>query len=140
MTLKSSLRLSPARRITVYCPVNREAWLALLAGDEQRLEADAAVAGVLRVLRGCAEFGALGPYRNVFEISGGHESFTPGADAQPTLGQPGEVATTASVAITTYVSADLARSRVAELVALLADAHPWELPVIEVTDIEVLVP
>src|ERR1700690_2361665 len=72
-SLKSSLRLCVAHRITVYCPASRDAWLALLAGDTALLEQDPAIAPLFNTLRAHAEFGALGPYRNVYEVSGGHE-------------------------------------------------------------------
>ena len=140
MSLKSSLRLSVAQRITVYCPASREGWLALLAGDATRLEQDPALAPLFMALRAHAEFGVLGPYRNVYEVSGGHESFTPGSDARPTLGNAGETSTTASVVVTTYVSEGVSEGRLAELVAALAASHPWELPVIEVCEVRVLAP
>jgi hypothetical protein len=117
MSLKSSLRLSLAKRITIYCPVSREAWLALLAGDATPLEDDPVVAPLFMTVRAHAEFGALGPYRNVYEVSGGHESFTPGSDARPALGTARETSTTASVVITTYVSRAVTDVRLAELVA-----------------------
>ncbi len=140
MSLKSSLRLSFAKRITIYCPASREAWLALLAGDATRLEHDPVVAPLFMALRAHSEFGALGPYRNVYEVSGGHESFTPGSDALPALGTVGETSTTAAVVITTYVSHAVTDVRLAELVAALAASHPWELPVIEVCDVRILAP
>ncbi len=138
MSLKSSLRLSPARRITVYCPLSHDGWLALRAGDATRLETEAGIAPLFDVLRGHPEFGSLGPYRSVYEVTGGHESFTPGMGARPTLGTPGEVSTTVSVAITTYVSGAHSEERLAALVHALAAAHPWELPVIEVSSVQVL--
>jgi len=140
MPLKSRLGLSIAHRITIYCPASRDAWLALLAGDATRLEQDPAVAPLLTTIRAHPEFGALGPYRSVFEISGGHESFTPDSDARPALGTAGETSTTASVAITTYVSGAATETRLAELTAALAASHPWELPVIEVCEVRVLTP
>ncbi len=140
MTLKSTLRLAGAHRITIHVPASREAWLALLGGDASRLEHDQNVLPLFRMLRAHSEFGALGPYRNVYELSGGHESFTPGHEAKPTFGNPGETSTTASVVITTYVSQSVSQTRIAELVAALAAAHPWELPVIEVCEVRVLAP
>jgi hypothetical protein len=139
-SLKSSLRLCVAQRITIHCPASRDAWLALLAGEPALLERDPAVAPLLKTLRAHPEFGALGPYRNVYEISGGHESFTPNADARPTLGAAGEASTTASIVVTTYVAQALSETRLAELVAALAASHPWELPVIEVCAVRVLAP
>ena len=140
MSLKSRLRLRCVRRITIYCPAARGAWLALLAGDAARIEQDAALAPLFTTLRAHPEFGALGPYRNVFEVSGGHESFTPGPDARPALGNAGESSTTTSVAITTYVADDVSEPRLAELVAALAQSHPWELPVIEVCNVRLVAP
>jgi hypothetical protein len=140
MSLKSSLRLSLAQRITIYCPASREAWLALLAGDASRLEADPAVAPLLATLRAHPEFGALGPYRNVYEVSGGLETFTPGTNARPSLGAAGKTSTTASVVVTTYLPRPVSEVRLAELVAALAASHPWELPVIEVCEVRVLAP
>lgn len=140
MSLKNSLRLSFFKRITINCPASRAAWLALLAGDATRLEHDPLVAPLFIALRAHREFGALGPYRNVYEVSGGHESFTPGSDARPTLGTVGETSTTASVVITTYVSCAVTDARLAELVTALAESHPWELPVIEVCEVRVLAP
>ncbi len=139
-SLKSRLRLCVAQRITIYCPASREAWLALLAGDTSRLEQDQAVAPLLKTLRAHAEFGALGPYRNVYEVSGGHESFKPNSEARPALGTAGKTSTTASIAVTTYVAQAVSEARLAELVAALAASHPWELPVIEVCEVRVLAP
>jgi hypothetical protein len=139
-SLKGSLRLCVAQRITIYCPASRDAWLALLAGDTARLEQDPAVAPLFSTLRAHAEFGALGPYRNVYEVSGGHESFTPNSEARPALGTAGETSTTASIVVTTYVARAVSDTRLAELVAALAASHPWELPVIEVCEVRVLAP
>jgi hypothetical protein len=47
---------------------------------------------------------------------------------------------TAAVVITTYVSRSVTDRRVAELMAALAESHPWELPVIEVCEVRVLTP
>ena len=139
-SLKSSLRLCVAQRITFYCPVSRDVWLALLAGDTTRLEQDPAVAPLFKTLRAHAELGALGPYRNVYEVSGGHESFTPNSQARPALGKAGETSTTASIVVTTYVAQAVSEARLAEFVAALAASHPWELPVIEVCEVRLLAP
>lgn len=139
-SLKSRLRLCAAHRITIHHPASRDACSALLAGDTARLERDPSVAPLFKTLRAHAEFGALGPYRNVYEITGGHESFTPNAEACPTLGAAGEASTTASIVITTYVAQAVSETRLAELMAALAAAHPWELPVIEVCEVRLLAP
>jgi len=139
-SLKSSLRLCAAHRITIYCPASRDAWLALLAGDTSRLERDPAVAPLFKTLRAHREFGSLGPYRNVYEVSGGHESFTPNSEARPALGTAGETSTTASIVVTTYVAQAVSGVKLAELVTALAASHPWELPVIEVCEVRVLAP
>jgi hypothetical protein len=139
-SLKSGLRLCVAQRVTIYCPASRDAWLALLAGDTSRLEQDPAVAPLFKTLRAHVEFGALGPYRNVYEVSGGHESFTPNSEARPALGTAGKTSTTASIVVTTYMAQTVSDAKLAELVAALAASHPWELPVIEVCEVRVLAP
>jgi hypothetical protein len=139
-SLKSGLRLCVAQRVTIYCPASRDAWLALLAGDTSRLEQDPAVAPLFKTLRAHVELGALGPYRNVYEVSGGHESFTPNSEARPALGTAGKTSTTASIVVTTYVAQTVSDAKLAELVAALAASHPWELPVIEVCEVRVLAP
>lgn len=137
MPLKDSLRLTPVRRITVHCPVPRETWHAR---DADRLDLEPALASIFAVLRANPEFGTLGPYHNVLEVAPGHESFTPGRGSSPTLGRAGEATGTGTVAITTYVSARVPERRLEELVAALAAAHPWELPVIEVVGARILAP
>ncbi len=139
-TLKSTLRLSVAQRITIHWPASREAWVALLAGDTARLEQDPMIAPLFKTLRANAEFGGLGPYRNVYELSGGRESFTPNSEARPALGMAGKTSSTASIVVTTYVAQAISEARLAELVAALAASHPWELPVIEVCEVRVLAP
>lgn len=138
MLLKDSLRLTTVRRITVHCPVSRDAWDSLQAGDSAQLEREPDLAPLFDVLRAHEEFGALGPYRSVFEIGRGRETFTPRAGSRPTLGSAGEVCRTYTIVITTYVAERVADARFADLIAALARAHPWELPVIEVSSVRIL--
>ena len=129
----------PVRRIRVYCPIGSATVVAIAAGDAQALGADLAARPLLDFIEACPECGDFGFYRGVAEVSIGVEAFTPSAGAMPTAGTVGERSYSATAAITTYVSADLARGRLAEIVDGLAARHPWEVPVIEVTVAELRV-
>lgn len=138
--MKGSLHLVTAWRITLYCPVSPAAWPVLWAGDLTRLEQDILAAPVFAALRANAEFGTLGPYRQVYEMALGHESFSPTTEARPTLGKANEHSLTMNVVITTYVAANVSKARREELIAALAAAHPWEVPVMEIHKVRVLEP
>ena len=132
-------QLRPVRRIRVYCPIGSATVVAIAAGDAQALGADPLARPLLDFIEACPECGDFGFYRGVAEVSIGVEAFTPSAGAMPTAGTVGERSYSATAAITTYVIADLARGRLAEIVDGLAARHPWEVPVIEVTVAELRV-
>ena len=138
--MKGSFHLVTAWRITVYCPLSPASWTVLRSGDLTRIEQDTLAAPVFGILRANVEFGSLGPYRQVYEMSLGHESFTPTTEALPSLGKANENSLTMNVVITTHVSAHVSKTRREELIAALAAAHPWEVPVIEIYKVRVLEP
>jgi len=87
------------RRVTVvkiHCPVAPETLAALLAGDAGALERDPTAAAMLGVIRADNALGDFGLYHGVAEIGLGWESFTPSADAVPTLGVAGASALSSS--------------------------------------------
>ena len=88
------------------------------------------------MIRADNSLGDFGLYHGVCEIGPGWESFTPSPDAAPTLGQAGVTALSPTVILKTYAStgADLD----AALTALVT-AHPWEIPVIELSEVDLLV-
>lgn len=115
--------------VRVHCPVSANVLARLQAGEAAALADDPVLRAVVEVIRGSDVLGAIGPYRGVFELGFGLESFVPQADAAPTTGRAGEAAVVPTVVVKSYAAegADIAR----ELAAIVA-AHPWEVPVIEV--------
>lgn len=119
----------------VHCPVTPETFAALLAGRSDALEHDAAAAAVLAALR-TAGLGDFGCYTGVVEAGLGIEIFTPTAAARPALGASGATSHSPTVVLTTW--ADPAAPGLAGALAAIAAAHPWEVPVIELSDARLL--
>ena len=119
----------------MHCPVSSNVLALLQAGEAAALGDDPVLAGVVDVIRGSDVLGAIGPYRGVFELGFGLESFVPGAEAVPTTGRAGEAAVVPMVVVKTYAAmgADIE----AALAAIVA-VHPWEVPVIEVGTVEMV--
>ena len=136
--LKKNLHLTAAKRVTVHCPASDAAQAAFAAGNLQRLEFESPFDALFSVLRNNIDFGRIGPYRSVFELSLGQETFVPGPGADPSTGTLDKRTCLATIVITTYLAAETSAQRLAELVAMLAAAHPWELPVIEVATVDLL--
>ena len=127
-----------ARAVRIHCPVATETLTALLSGDTTTLNRDPVLSAMLAVIREQPALGDFGLYNGVAEVALGWETFAPGPAAKPTLGASGEVALSPTVTLTTWIgegTSDIAVE--AALDALLA-AHPWEVPVIELTETQVL--
>jgi len=114
--------------VRIHCPVSGNVLARLQAGEVAALADDPVLAGVVAVIRGSDVLGAIGPYRGVFELGFGLESFVPGADAVPTTGRAGEAEVVPTVVVKTYaaVGADID-----DALAAIVAVHPWEIPVIE---------
>jgi hypothetical protein len=121
--------------LRVHCPVTPESFAALLAGDAGALERDPAAAAVLAAVRS-AGLGDFGRYTGVVEAALGVEIFTPTAAARPVIGQAGVTSHCPTVILTTWAEAD--RPGLDEAVAAIAAAHPWEVPVIEISEARLL--
>ncbi len=121
--------------VRVHCPVSANVLARLQAGEAAALADDPVLSGVVGVIRASDVLGAIGPYRGVFELGFGLESFVPGTDALPTTGRAGEAEVVPTVVVKTYAAqgADIA----AALAAIVA-MHPWEVPVIEVGAVELV--
>jgi hypothetical protein len=104
---------------------------ALLAGRCDALEQDTAAAAVLAAIRG-AGLGDFGRYTGVVEAGLGVEIFTPTAAAVPTLGAAGMTSHSPTLILTTWADADAPGLEAA--IAAIVAAHPWEVPVIELSD------
>ena len=123
---------SPARRITVFCPVSKDTLVALTRGELAALAADPVGGRILGFIERCPELGDFGAYRGVCEVAIGIEAFTPAAHARPTLGAAGERSHSATAVITTYARDSITDERLDALLRDLCALHPWEVPVIEV--------
>ncbi|KQM22475.1 hypothetical protein ASE73_14070 [Sphingomonas sp. Leaf24] len=121
--------------VRVHCPVSANVLARLQAGEAAALADGPVLSGVVGVIRASDVLGAIGPYRGVFELGFGLESFVPGKDALPTTGRAGEAEVVPTVVVKTYAAegADIA----AALAAIVA-VHPWEVPVIEVGAVELV--
>jgi hypothetical protein len=112
-----------------------ETFAALIAGQEAALEADPAAAAVLAAIR-AAGLGDFGRYAGVVEAALGIEIFTPTSEAQPALGHAGATSHSPTVILTSWADADA--PGLDEAVAAIAAAHPWEVPVIELSEARLL--
>ena len=127
------------RRVTavkIHCPVTSQTFGAILGGDASALERDETAAALLAVIGSDNALGDFGLYHGVAEIGIGWESFTPSADAAPTLGTAGKAALSPTVILTTYAPAG---ADIEQALAGLMAAHPWEVPVIELAQVELLI-
>lgn len=132
--------MTPNRRravaVKIHCPVSAGTLAAAIAGDSHALERDATASAMLAVIRSNNPLGDFTLYKGVCEIALGWESFQPGPDAKPTLGSAEARTLSPTVIITTYACADAELEPALD--ALMA-VHPWEVPVIEVTEVDLLV-
>ncbi|MBF9150576.1 hypothetical protein [Novosphingobium jiangmenense] len=122
--------------VKIHCPIASQTLAALLKGDNDALERDPAAGAILAVIRDDNPLGDFGLYKGVCEIAPGWESFQPGPDATPTLGTSGARSLSSTAILTTYAYAG---ADIAEALAALMAAHPWEVPVIELSEVELLV-
>ncbi len=121
--------------VTIHCPVAHETLAAMLDGDSAALERDPTAAAMLAVIRADNALGDFVLYHGVAEIGLGWESFTPSADAVPILGAAGTAALSPTVILKTYAPAG---ADIESALAALMAAHPWEVPVIELTEADLL--
>lgn len=132
--------MSASRRravaVKIHCPISALTFTALLNGNGDAIERDPAAAAMLAVIRADNPLGDFKLYNGVCEISPGWESFQPGPDAKPTMGSAGERPLSPTAIITTYADAD---ADLAPALDALMAAHPWEIPVIELSEVQLLV-
>ncbi|MGP3920294.1 hypothetical protein [Nonomuraea sp. 10N515B] len=133
ITGESAIRRRSARAIKVYWPVSHETYASLGAGDVEALWSDKSFAPLLRVLESSPALGDFGLYRDVFELSTGVEGFTAAPGAMPALGAVGDRSLSPTVAFTTYIDARTGDDEVHRVLAHIVAAHPWEVPVIELS-------
>lgn len=127
----------PYRKVRVIrasWPVDPATLRAALAGDMPALETDASFARLLAILRDDACLGNFGQYRGVAEVTPCWELFEPQPGAVPAQGEVGHRQASTNLLVTLHVDAAVSQDQFDAVVTRLVDAHPWEVPVIEVSD------
>lgn len=109
--------------------------MAVARGDFSGLAQDAGVSPILELIEQSTDLGNFGRYRGVCELGIGLEAFTPQAGAVPTIGRAGVRSLSPTLTVTTFVLDGVPESRLAALIKAIADRHPWEIPVIEVSPV-----
>ncbi|WP_330348257.1 hypothetical protein [Streptomyces sp. NBC_00582] len=130
---RGAVRRRTVRTIKVYWPVGAATLAACAGGDLDVLRSDESFASLLRVLETSPELGDFGVYGDVFEVALGAEGFTVRPGARPALGSVGGRFLSSTLAVTTHIDATADDDEVARILARLIDAHPWEIPVIELS-------
>ncbi|MEQ1498955.1 MAG: hypothetical protein ABL914_09875 [Novosphingobium sp.] len=120
-------------------PVEPGTFAALLNGGAAALEADPWFARLLGHLRASNPLGDFGHYQAVAEVAPCWELFKPAASAQPTLGEPGETQVSTNLMVTIHVPFETPDDLFEGLLSTLVAEHPWEVPVIELSEAELLV-
>lgn len=133
------LRHARRRKVRIHWPISPEVFALLVEGRTAAISSHDAFAPLLHALNATPELGDFGDYTSVIETSLGYEGFTVGSAATPTLGTPGERTVSPTLAVTTYLDAEIDTDRLDQILQQLVAAHPWEVPVIELTDAVTLV-
>lgn len=128
-----------ALAIRLAWPVAETTVARLLAGHHDAIEDDPSLARLLTLLRDDNPLGDFGAYQGVAELAQGWELFRPGPDARPALGEPGRHEASPSVMVTIHVPAEAAGDALDAAIDALMAAHPWEVPVVEVSEVRLAV-
>ncbi|MGB7654078.1 MAG: hypothetical protein WBL74_01225 [Novosphingobium sp.] len=134
--------MSPRRKVRVLrlsWPVEPETLAALQSGSAEVLDADPSFAKLLTALRADNPLGDFGLYQAVAEVSPCWELFRPQGDAKPTLGAAGQSQVSTNLMVTIHVDAATGDDTFEALLGWLVAIHPWEVPVIEISDVELAV-
>lgn len=123
-----------AKAIKIYCPVDHATFKLVREGRLYGIDQRSALAAIMAVVRADNPLGDFGIYKSVMEVSSGWELFTPGYDAKPTLGEPGTATASPTVVLTIYLPSDAAPDAMSAAMTAILAAHPWETPVIELSD------
>ena len=126
------------KALRVFCPIEARTLRAMLTGDDTAMERDTTLSRMLNIIRSGSPLGDFGIYKSVVEIAPGWELFTPADDAEPTLGEVGSTTRSPTAIITIYVPMEASREAVDHAIGALVDAHPWEVPVIELSETSLL--
>lgn len=127
------IKLRSVRSIRVYWPVTGETLAALGAGRTETLRDDAAFGSLLQVLRSSPCAGDFGVYSDVFEVGVGVEGFTTKPGAHPTFGSVGDSSLSPALTVTVHIDARTPDDEVSRVLGRILHAHPWEVPVVELS-------
>jgi hypothetical protein len=120
-------------------PVAAGTFAALMSGDATALETDPWFAKLLGPLRASNPLGDFGAYQAVAEVSPCWELFKPTPEARPTLGEPDAAQVSTNLMVTVHVLGNTSEEQFEALLDALMAGHPWEVPVIEVSEVRLLV-
>lgn len=127
------------KAIRIYCPVDHGTAEQIATGRLGELDQESAFSKIMTIIRDDNPLGDFGLYKSVIELSCGWELFTPGSKANPTLGEAGAPTASPTAIMVVYVPADASAAVVSDAISAVMAAHPWETPVIEVSDTTLLV-
>ncbi|MEW9855581.1 hypothetical protein [Novosphingobium sp. M1R2S20] len=127
-------RTRSAKAIKIYCPVDRATLKLIQEGRLDDIDQWSALAAIVDVVRADNPLGDFGIYKSVMEVSLGWELFTPSVEARPTLGEAGATTASPTVVLTIYVPSDASSDAISGAMTAILAAHPWETPVIELSD------
>jgi hypothetical protein len=128
-----AIRRRSVRAIKVYWPVPRQTLAALAAGEVEVLHRDESLTELFRALQASPEVGDFGLYTDVFEVGIGAEGFTAVPGSTPAFGAVGARSLSPTLTFTTYVDASAADDEVSRVLSHIVAAHPWEVPVVELS-------
>lgn len=132
------LRTRRVQVLTMHVPVAAQTLRSLAEGDATAIDGEPALSALLAIVREANPLGDFGAYRAVVELGLGWEMFTPAAAARPTLGAAGVESRSPTVILRVHLPEGDAAETDAAIARLLA-SHPWEIPVIERSSVELLV-
>jgi hypothetical protein len=120
-------------------PVEAATFAALMREGPGVLETDPWFSRLLLQLRAVNPLGDFGQYQAVAEVAPCWELFKPAPEAQPTLGEPGLPQVSTNLMVTIHVPAETDQAVLETLLDALLAEHPWEVPVIEISEADLLV-
>lgn len=129
----------PVKALRVYCPVSYATLRVMVMGEDPDLDGETALQEMLSIIRGDSALGDFGIYKSVVELAPGWELFTPGTAARPALGEAGRSTLSPTVILTIYIAEDTPGDWLDRALSAIIEAHPWEVPVIELTNAMLLI-
>ena len=99
------------------------------------LDDEGGLADLYAILDADNPLGDFGTYRAVAEVTPGWELFRPGAGAKPVRGTIGRREVSPSLMVTIHIPGEAAQAQVDAAIARLLAVHPWEIPVVEVSEV-----